>query len=96
VNLYREYMKHRTLRVAALLLTVLAWVVGAIGVVVSVMVGIGAATVIAKIGFVLGGFIISVFSVIMMLSVSKLIVLFTNIEEHLAKIASSTTINKGD
>jgi len=89
-------MKHRTLRVAALLLTVLAWVVGAIGVVVSVMVGIGAATVIAKIGFVLGGFIISVFSVIMMLSVSKLIVLFTNIEEHLAKIASSTTINKGD
>jgi hypothetical protein len=89
-------MKHRTLRVAALLLTILAWVVGAIGVVVSFLVGIGSATVIAKIGFTLGGFIISAFSVIMLLAVSKLIVLFTNIEEHLAKIASSTTINKGD
>jgi len=82
-------MKHQTLRIAATLLTVLAWVMGAIGAVVSVLVGIGAATAVAKIGFVLGGFIISAFSVIMMLAISKLIYLFIAIEEHLAKIANS-------
>ena len=82
-------MKHQTLRVAASLMTVMAWVIGAAVAVVSVLVGIGAATVVAKIGFVLGGFIISAFSVIMMLSVSKLIYLFINIEEYLARIARS-------
>jgi hypothetical protein len=82
-------MKHKTLRIAASLLSVLAWIIGAVIAAVSVMVGIGAATVIAKIGFVLGGFIISAFSVIMMLAVSKLILLFVSIEEHLAKIAGS-------
>ncbi len=82
-------MKHKTLHIAASLLTVLAWIIGAVIAAVSIMVGIGAATVIAKIGFVLGGFIISAFSVIMMLAVSKLILLFVSIEEHLAKIAGS-------
>ena len=80
-------MKHQTLRIAALLLSILAWVIGAAGAVVSILVGIGAATVIARIGFVVGGFIISAFSVIMMLAVSKLIYLFIEIEEDLAKIA---------
>jgi hypothetical protein len=83
-------MKHQTLRIAASLLAVIAWVIGAAGVVVSVLVGIGAATVLAKIGFVLGGFIISAFSVIMMLALSKLIYLFIDIEEDLARIARST------
>jgi hypothetical protein len=82
-------MKHQTLRIASLLLSVLAWVIGAAGAVVSILVGIGAATVAATIGFVLGGFIISAFSVIMMLAVSKLIYLFIDIEEDLAKIARS-------
>jgi len=83
-------MKHQTLRIIASLLTVIAWVIGAVGVVVSILVGIGAATVLAKIGFVLGGFIISAFSVIMMLTLSKLIYLFIDIEEDLAKIVRST------
>jgi hypothetical protein len=82
-------MKHRTLRIAATLLTVLAWVIGAAEAVVAVLVGIGAATVLAKIGFVLGGFIIAAFSVIMMLAVAKLIYLFVDIEDDLAKIAGS-------
>jgi len=82
-------MRHQTLRIAASLLAVVAWVVGAAIAVVSVLVGIGAATVVAKIGFVLGGFIISAFSVIMMLAASRLILLFIEIEEHLAKIARS-------
>ena len=82
-------MKHQTLRIASLLLSVLAWVIGAAGAVISILVGIGAATVLATIGFVLGGFIISAFSVIMMLAVSKLIYLFIDIEEDLAKIARS-------
>jgi hypothetical protein len=83
-------MKHQTLHIAATLLAVLAWVIGAAMAVVSVFVGIGAATVIAKIGFVLGGFIISAISVIMMLSVSRLILLFINIEEDLSRIAKSS------
>jgi hypothetical protein len=82
-------MKHQTLRIAATLLTILAWVLGAAIAVVSVLVGIGAATVVAKIGFVLGGFIVAGFSVIMVLAVSKLIVLFIDIEEDLAQIAGS-------
>ena len=85
-------MKHQTLRIAASLLAVVAFIIGAAGVVVSVLVGIGAATVVAKIGFVLGGFIISALSVIMMLAASRLIYLFIDIEEHLAKIAR----NAGD
>ena len=83
-------MKHQTLRIASLLLSVLAWVIGAAGVVISIFVGIGAATVAATIGFVLGGFIISAFSVIMLLAVSRLISLFIDIEEDLAQIAKNT------
>jgi len=82
-------MKHQTLRIAASLLTVIAWVIGIAEAVVVLLVGIGAATVLAKIGFVLGGFIISALSVIMMLALSKLIYLFIDIEEDLAKIARS-------
>ena len=82
-------MKHQTLRIAASLLSILAWVIGAAEAVVSVLVGIGAATVAAKIGFVLGGFIIATFSVIIMLALSKLIYLLIDIEEDLAKIAKS-------
>ena len=83
-------MKHQTLRIAASLLTVIAWVIGIAEAVVVLLVGIGAATVLAKIGFVLGGFIISALSVIMMLALSKLIYLFIDIEEDLAKIARSS------
>ena len=83
-------MKHQTLRIAASLLAVIAWVIGTAGAVVSVLVGMSAATVVAKIGFVLGGFIISALSVIMMLAVSRLIYLFIDIEEDLAKIAKSS------
>jgi hypothetical protein len=89
-------MKHQTLRIAASLLAVVAWVIGVAEAVVAVLIGIGAATVLAKIGFVLGGFIISAFSVIMMLAVSKLIYLFIDIEEDLAKIARSAGESRGD
>ena len=89
-------MKHQTLRVAAMLLAILAWVIGATGLVISVLVGIGAATVLAKIGFVLGGFIISAISVIMLLAISRLIYLFIDIEEHLARIAGFKEENTGD
>ena len=85
-------MKHQTLRIASLLLGVLAWVIGAAGAVISIFVGIGAATVVATIGFVLGGFIISAFSVIIMLAVSRMIMLFIDIEEDLAQIARNTGV----
>jgi hypothetical protein len=82
-------MKHQTLRIVASLLTVIAWVIGGAEAVVSVLVGIGAATVAAKIGLVLGGFIIAALSVIMMLALSKLIYLLIDIEEDLSKMAKS-------
>ena len=89
-------MKHKALRFAAFFLGVLAGLTAIIGLVVSILIGINAATVIARIGFVVGGFIISAFSVIMMLAVSKLIYLFIDVEEDLAKIARSAGTDKGD
>ncbi len=83
-------MKHQTLRIASSLLGILAWVIGAVGAVISVLVGIGAATVLATIGFVLGGFIMSAFSVIMVLAVSRMVMLFIHIEEDLDRIARNT------
>jgi hypothetical protein len=89
-------MKHRTLRVASDLLGILAVVYLVAGVVVSVIVGMGAATAMAKIGFVAGGFIITAFSVIMLLAVSRLILLLVSVEEHLGKLAAAVKDNKGD
>ena len=89
-------MKHRTLRVAADLLGILAVVYLVAGVVISVIIGMGAATAMAKIGFVAGGFIITAFSVIMLLAVSRLLLLFISVEEHLGKLAAAVKNNKGD
>ena len=95
-GLYSAEMKHRTLRVASDLLGILAVVYLVAGVVISVIIGMGAATAMAKIGFVAGGFIITAFSVIMLLAVSRLILLLVSVEEHLAKLAAAVKNNKGD
>ncbi len=89
-------MKHQTLRMAATCLAILAVVNVVVGVAVSVVVGIGAATAIAKIGFVLGGFIITAISAIMLLALSRLILLLIAIEEHLSRMAASNILKTGD
>jgi hypothetical protein len=89
-------MKHQTLRLAATCLGILAAINAVTGVAVSVVIGIGAATVIVKIGFVLGGFIITAISAIMLLSISRLILLLISIDEHLSQLVNGSKFKTGD
>jgi hypothetical protein len=89
-------MKHQTLRLAATFLGILAAINAIAGVAVSVIIGVGAATAIAKIGFVLGGFLVSAFSAIMLLTVSRLILLLLSMEEHLRQLVAGNKSNTGD
>ena len=80
-------MKYRALRIIASSITVLVWVVVAIGVVASVMVGIGAVTAVAKIAFLLGGLVFTAIGALMLLMTSRLIYLLVDMEEDLSRIA---------
>jgi len=83
-------MKHQTLRMAASCLGILTWVVMAVGVIVSLIIGIGAASVVAKVSFLLGGFVLTAILGLMLLVTSKLIYLLIEIEEDLSRIADNT------
>jgi len=83
-------MKHQTLRMAASILGVLTWVVVVVGIVSSFIIGLSSATVIAKISFLLGGFVGTAIVGLMLLVTSKLIYLLIEIEEDLSKIADNT------
>ncbi len=87
-------MKHQTLRMAASCLGILTWVVVAVGVIVSLIIGIGAATVVAKVSFLLGGFVLTAILGLMLLVTSKLIYLLIEIEEDLSEIADNTRQKK--
>ncbi|MFC2026712.1 hypothetical protein ACFLUX_01910 [Chloroflexota bacterium] len=87
-------MKHQTLRMAASCLGILTWVVVAVGVIVSLIIGIGAATAVAKVSFLLGGFVLTAILGLMLLVTSKLIYLLIEIEEDLSKIADNTKQKK--
>ena len=65
---------------------VLAWVVVAAGITASVIVGIGTATAVAKVVFLLGGLILTAIGALMLLVTSRLIYLFIDIEEDLSEI----------
>ena len=75
---------------AASILGVLTWVVVVVGVAVSFIVGIGSATFIAKVSFLLGGFVLTAITGLMLLITSKLIYLLIEIEEDLSQIADNT------
>ena len=79
-------MKHQTLRIIAYCLGVLAWLVILIGVIASVIIGIALATLIAKVGFLLGGLVLTAISMLILLAASKLIYLLIEIEEDLSDI----------
>ena len=81
-------MKHQTLRIVASCLKVLAWVVLTVGVLVSIIIGIAASTIITKVGFLLGGFALTAVYVLLLLAASKLIYLFIDIEQDLSEIAA--------
>ena len=75
---------------AASCLGILTWVVVVVGVAVSFIVGIGSATFIAKVSFLLGGFVLTAITGLMLLITSKLIYLLIEIEEDLSQIADNT------
>jgi hypothetical protein len=79
-------MKNRTLHIIAYSLNILAWAILVFGVVASLVVGIKAATPLAKVTFLLGGFVISALNAALLLGASKLIYLFTSIEQSLEQI----------
>jgi hypothetical protein len=82
-------MKYQTLRIAASCLGILAWLSAVVGIVITIIIGIGSATVIAKISFLLGGFALTAICVLMLIVASKLIYLFIDMEDDLSEIADS-------
>jgi hypothetical protein len=80
-------MKHQTLRIIASLLDKLAWLVAAAGIIISIIIGIAAATVATKVGILLGGLVLTAVNALMLLAVSKLVYLFISIDESLERIA---------
>jgi hypothetical protein len=87
-------MKYHTLRIAASCLNILAWVVITVGVIVSIVVGVGAATVLAKVSFLLGGFVLTAICALMLVVASRLIYLFIDIEEDLSEVVRLLGKNK--
>ena len=81
-------MKHHTLRIIASLLGKLAWLVAAAGIIISIIIGIAAATVATKIGILLGGLVLTAVNALMLVAASKLVYLFIGIDESLERIAA--------
>ena len=87
-------MKHQTLRLAASCLNILTWIVIVVGIAISFIIGLGSATVIAKISFLLGGFVLTAITGLILLITAKLIHLLLEIEEDLSRIAQNTEREK--
>jgi hypothetical protein len=81
-------MKRQTLRIIAYCLGVLAWLLIIIGIGFTVIIGMAAATVIARVAFVLGGLVMTAFIAASLLAASRLIYLLIDIEGDLRKIVS--------
>ena len=81
-------MKYQTLHIAASCLGILAWLSAVVGIVITIIIGIGSATVIAKVSFLLGGFALTAICVLVLLTVSKLIYLFIDMEDNLSEIVA--------
>ena len=76
------------LRIAAYSLGVLTWVVAIVGIAVSILVGIGAATVLTKVSFLLGGLAVTAVFTLLIVTVSRLIYLFIGVDESLKEIVA--------
>jgi len=83
-------LKYQTLRVTALSLMILTWVVIVIGIISSILLGIRAATMQASITLLLGGFVLTAICALMLLATSKIIHLFLDMKEDLSEIARLT------
>ncbi len=81
-------MKYQTLRWVAGCLGVLVWVVVVVGVIASIAIGIAAATLVSKIGLLLGGLAITAIYALILLVTSKFVYLFIDIEQSLSEIVT--------
>jgi len=81
-------MKHQTLRIIASLLGKLAWLVAAAGIIISIIIGVAAATVATKIGILLGGLVLTAVNSLILLAASRLVYLFISIDESLKQITA--------
>ncbi len=88
-------MRHQMLRVIAYSLATLAWIVIITGVAVSIIIGIGAATVLTRIGFVVAGFIATAVYALFLLAASRLIYLLIDINDNLSQIVTLEKKKKG-
>jgi len=79
-------MKHQTLRIVAYSLGVLAWLLIIVGIIFSIIIGIAATMVVARVAFVLGGLVITAILAASLLACSRLIYLLIEIEEDLSEI----------
>jgi len=80
-------MKYQTLQIIASCLKVLTWVVVAMGVISSIILGIRATALIPAITFLLGGLVVTAISALILLAISKFIYLFIDMEQDLSEIA---------
>ena len=79
-------MKHQTLRIIAYSLWILAWLMLLIGIGYTIVIGMAAATVIARVAFVLGGLVVNAFIAASLLAASRLIYLLIDMGEDLSEI----------
>ncbi len=84
------------LRVIAYSLGILAWVVIIAGVAVSIIIGIGAATVLTRIGFMVAGFMATAVYALLLLAASRLIYLLIDINDNLSQIVTLEKNKKGN
>ena len=89
-------MKNRALRLSAYFLEVLAIITAIAGLAITLIIAIGATTLIARAGFILAGFILTAVSAMILLAVSQLLFLFIRIEEDLARLAAALKSKTGD
>ena len=80
--------KYQGLRLVASILNILAWIVGATGLVSSIFLGLNASSAGGKIFLLLGGFLITAIFTCLLLAFSRLINLFIDIETHLDELSA--------
>ena len=88
-------MRHQMLRVIAYSLGALAWIVIIAGIAVSIIIGIGAATVLTRIGFLVAGFMVTAVYTLLLLAASRLIYLLIDINDNLSQIVTLEKKKKG-
>ena len=79
-------MKHQTLRIIAYSLGILAWLMLAIGIAFTIIIGMAAASVIGRVAFVLGGLVMTAFIAASLLACSRLIYLLIDMGDDLKEI----------